>query len=162
MVLLQKYFEQGWLKYGDEYVTPQDRLGAGNRFYADFYKGGIVDLRIPYYMKPRVDGGNAKEIAEYVLDARQRFNSALMSLNPEQSYLLWQIVCLDKPIKLEWQDDDYRHNIELLKEEICKSLDALYFHYYGRQKGGRGHRISGFFNEETKADFEKWNEKMKR
>lgn len=160
MALLQKYFEQGWLKYGDAYITQEDRLNVGNRFYGDFYKAGIVDLRIPDYSKPRVDGGNSKGVSEFVLDARERFNKAFLSLTPEQSYILWQIICLDKPIKLEWEKSDYRHNIEVLKEEICKSLDALYFHYYGKQKGKGYHKITSWLDQKSKEAFSEWREKM--
>lgn len=160
MTLLQKYFEDGWLKYGNAQITAQDRLNAGNRFYADFYKAGIVDLRIPDLSKPRVDGGNNKGTSDFVLDARSRFNKAFLSLNPEQSYIVWQIVCLDKPIVLKRKVKEYVHHLECLKEEICKSLDSLFIHYYGEPKQQRFHRIVSWLDEANKGDFEKWMEKV--
>lgn len=160
MTLLQKYFEDGWLKYGNAQITPKDRLDAANRFYADFYKAGIVDLRIPDLSKPRVDGGNAKGTPDFVLDARARFNKAMLSLNPDQSFILWHIVCLDKPIRLQWKKTDYRHNIEVLKEEICKSLDVLFCHYFGKPEVSNHHKITSWIDERSKEDFERWMNKI--
>lgn len=157
--VLQKYFEKGWLKFGDAQITAQDRLNAGNRFYADFYKAGIVDLRIPDLEKPRVDGGNDKRTPDFVLDARSRFNKAFLSLNPEHSYILWQIVCLDKPLKLA-SGKNYNHNLEVLKEEICKSLDALFYHYYGKPCYKRHHKIVGMIDEKAQEDLKIWMDKM--
>lgn len=153
--VLQKYFDGGWLKFGDKNITCYDRLNAGNRFYADFYKAGIVDLRIPDLEKPRVDGGNSKGVPEFVLDARERFNKAVLSLTPDQTFILWNIVCLDKPIRLT-RSNDYRHNIEVLKEEICKSLDALFYHYWGKNDAPKSHKIVSMISEGAKKDFERW------
>lgn len=158
--VLQKYFEDGWLKFGNDQISAQGRFDAGNRFYADFYKAGIVDLRIPDLSKPRVDGGNAKSEHDFVLDAKTRFNKAFMSLNPEQSYILWQIVCLDKPIKLK-RTDEYRHGIEVLKEKICESLDALYVHYWGKLQTVYHHRIEAFIDDKCKKDFEVWKKNLR-
>jgi len=155
MTLLQKYFQKGWLKFGNRQISAQDRLNAGNRFYADFYKAGIVDLRIPNLEKPRVDGGNSKDTPDFVLEARERFNKAVLSLNPEQSFVLWQIVCLDKPVHLA-KNNNYRHSIEVLKEEICKSLDVLFCHYWGKPETQNPHKIVSMISEEAKNDFEKW------
>lgn len=157
--VLQKYFERGWLKFGDASITPQDRLNAGNRLYADFYKAGIVDLRIPDLSKPRVDGGNAKGTSDFVLDARERFNKAILALNPEQSYVIWQVVCLDKPINLP-QNALYRHDIEVVKEEVCRGLDALFYHYWGKIKPARRHRILAMVSQEAKEGLARWIGKL--
>lgn len=160
MTLVKKYFDDGWLKYGNAQITPQDRLNAANRLYADFYHAGIVDLRIPDLEKPRVDGGNAKGTPDFVLDARERFNRAILKLNPEQSYIVWNIVCLDKPILLKRKEKDYIHNLEVLKEEICKSLDTLFCYYWGVPEISKHHKIKSWIDERSKEDFAKWIEQL--
>lgn len=160
MTLVKKYFDDGWLKYGNAQITPQGRLNAANRLYADFYHAGIVDLRIPDLAKPRVDGGNNKGTPDYVLDARARFNKAILKLNPEQSFIVWNVVCLDKPIGLQRKAKDYIHNLEVLKEEICKSLDALFCHYWGKPSSPNRHKITSWVDERSREDFEKWIGKL--
>ena len=159
--VLQKYFEKGWLKFGDAFVTDAERLDAGNRLYADFYRAGIVDLRIPDLEKPRVDGGNAKGTPDFVLDARSRFNKAILDLTPEQSFIVWNLVCLDKPVFIK-QNVNYRHNIEVLKEAICQSLDALHYHYFGKNDAPKRHKIVSIISENSKKDFERWMESVSK
>lgn len=157
--VLQKYFDGGWLKFGDHDITPKDRLDVGNRLYEDFYKAGIVDLRIPNLETPRVDGGGSKDVPDFVLDARDRFNKAFLSLTPDQTYILFNVVCLDKPIRL-MRSNDYRHNIEVLKEEVCKSLDALFYHYYGQPDAPQKHKIVSMITDKAKKDFREWMRNM--
>ena len=155
--VLQKYFQKGWLKFGNKLISAQDRLNAGNRFYADFYKAGIVDLRVPDLAKPRVDGGNNKGTPDNVLDARARFNAALLCLEKDQADVVMRVVCADKGLKVP--SVDWRHNIEVAKENLCRALDGLFIHYWGAPHKAEV-KISGVVSNKAKEDFRRWEEKI--
>lgn len=154
--VLRKYFEKGWLKYGNRLISARDRLNAGNRFYADFYKAGIENFKIPDLAKPRVDGGNNKGTPDYVLDARARFNAAYHVLTIEQADLVMRVVCWDKGLKVA--SNDYRHNLEVAKENLCRALDGLFIHYWGAPEAAKID-ICGFVSQKALEDFEAWNKK---
>lgn len=151
--VLRKYFEKGWLKYGNKLISAQDRLNAGNRFYADFYKAGIENFKIPDLAKPRVDGGNNKGTPDYVLDARARFNAAYKSLTIEGADLVMRVVCWDKQIKVN--SNDWRHDIEIAKENLCKALDGLFIHYWGAPQKAKV-EIKGVISQKASEDFKRW------
>jgi hypothetical protein len=151
--VLQKYFQKGWLKYGNRLISAQDRLNAANRFYADYYKAGIVDLRVPDLAKPRVDGGNNKGTPDYVLDARARFNAAYKALTIDGADLVMRVVCWDKQIKVN--SNDWRHDIEIAKENLCKALDGLFIHYWGAPQKAKV-EIKGVVSQKADEDFKRW------
>lgn len=155
--VLRKYFDKGWLKFGSRKITALDRLNVGNRFYADFYKSGIADFKIPDLGKPRVDGGNNKGTPDFVLDARARFNAAFQTLSGDQAKIVMRVVCYDKFIKVP--NLDYRHNIEVAKEKLCEGLDVLFFHYFGEPQKTKI-EINGYVSESAQEDFRRWKEKI--
>ena len=152
--VLRKYFEKGWLKYGNRLISAQDRLNAGNRLYADFYKAGIENFKIPDLAKPRVDGGNNKGTPDYVLDARARFNAAYMTLTIDEADLVMRVVCWDKTFKIN-NGADYRHDLEVSKENLCKALDGLFIHYWGAPQKAKI-EIRGVVSEKASEDFRRW------
>lgn len=151
--VLRKYFEKGWLKYGNRLISAQDRLNAGNRFYADFYKAGIENFKVPDLAKPRVDGGNNKGTPDYVLDARARFNAAYKALTIDGADLVMRVVCWDKQIKVN--SNDWRHDIEIAKENLCKALDGLFIHYWGAPQKAKV-KIKGVVSQKADEDFKRW------
>lgn len=152
--VLRKYFEKGWLKYGNKLISAQDRLNAGNRFYADFYKAGIENFKVPDLAKPRVDGGNNKGTPDYVLDARARFNAAYKALTIDGADLVMRVVCWNKTFKIN-NGSDYRHDLEVSKDNLCKALDGLFIHYWGAPRKAKV-EIRGVVSQKASEDFGRW------
>ena len=153
--VLRKYFEKGWLKYGNKLISAQDRLNAGNRFYADFYKAGIENFKVPDLAKPRVDGGNNKGTPDYVLDARARFNAAYKSMTIDGADLVMRVVCWNKGFGLKKRDTDYNHDLEVSKDNLCKALDGLFVHYWGKPQKAKV-EIKGVVSQKASEDFGRW------
>lgn len=154
--VLQKYFEKGWLKYGNEQIGETGRMDAAGRFYGDFYKAGISDMRIPDISKPKVDGVSAFDVPDFVLAARARFNKACRALSSDFEDVVMKVVCFDEEISTP-----DRHTREVKKEYLCRGLDEIYFTYYGKMKPVYAHKIEGMVNVASDEDFNKWFEKIK-
>lgn len=152
--VLQKYLEKGWLKYGDEFVTEKGRMEAADRFYADFYKAGISDFRVPDLSKPRVDGGGVPT-PDFVLAARDRWGKAYRALNIWQADMATSVICWDRALKIK-AGARYQHDLEVAKEKLCMTLDALYYHYWGKQVPVKKHKIESMISDAAEEDFQKW------
>ena len=154
--VLQKYFEKGWLKYGNEQIGEIGRMDAAGRFYGDFYKARISDMRIPDISKPKVDGMSSFDVPDFVLAARARFNKACKALSADFEDVVIKVVCLDQEIGC--QD---RHTREVKKEYLCRGLDEVYWAYYGKMKPVYEHKIEGMVNAANDEDFNKWLANLK-
>ena len=130
---LARYYQNGWLRFGSKYVTQVDSLRAGTQFANDFSLANIMMSGCIDYEKPRVDCsiGNLPDV---VLDARDRYGKAIRLLSKSQHNILKNICCMDKEIKFQYYEDkaSYIHNLEILKETLCRGLDTLAEHYYGK------------------------------
>lgn len=129
---LEKYKNKGWLDFGDKRITALDRLQAGRRLFVDFTNCCLPSARAINYELDRVDGGNMREIPESVAIARQKFHEAIR-IFPKYSPEWWtvQIIVLeDRKICLrKLTSQQYNHEMEMLKEDLCRGLDMLAFHY---------------------------------
>jgi len=128
---LEKYKLKGWLDFGDKRINSLDRLQAGKRLWMDFMKSGLWTSKAINLDAVRVDGGNMKEIPESVALARQKFNQAMLAV-PEYAewYLVREIVLYDHKVFIKKTTSaQYNHEIEMMKEDLCRGLDKLAYHY---------------------------------
>ncbi len=138
LTILEKYAAKGWLNHGDNTYSSRDRLESGNRFYADFYKSGLVSIRAKGLAAVRVDGGNDKEDPVQVLIARDRFFNALRCLSREYVYPVTHICLYNSRLRIPTRDMAiYKHEVEVAKEKLCRGLDELTVHYQGRYWTGK-------------------------
>ena len=128
--VLEKYAKKGWLKFGNKKFSGGDRLFAGHRFYTDYVKShalsyGVVDLK-----KPRVDGG-FWGWSDEMIDLKDSFLKAYESISKKYRPLISKVVLEDKELKFEKQN--YVHDLEVAKENLCLALDELIYFYYGKK-----------------------------
>ena len=141
--VLEKYSDMGWLDFGSALYSNEDRLKVGLRFAQDFYLSGFENSGVVDLSKEKVDC-SGKDLSVLVLDARDRYNKALVSIPANMVDLMTSICCFDKEVKVEKITvQQYRHDLEVLKEMICRGLDSLIEHYHGR-KYYKKPKIKGF------------------
>lgn len=160
--VLEKYKSKGWLSFGNSRYSEDDRMKAGCRIAQDYYHGRFVAEGIIDYTKPRVDNSVRNELSPAVLDARTRFIKAMSCLDKKQSFVIRQICCENAPIKIpNIRKDQYIHDLELLKETVCRGLDCLIEHYWGKLKVPRpqivGMATVGFWD-----DIESYYKEMRK
>lgn len=137
--LLNRYFKQGWLSRpyfdGKKYHQPysdEDRLLAGEYFYADFLKWNACGLKSRDYTFPLVDGGLVLYGLSISPEA-ERFRRALRRLTKDSLAVVYKIVLEEKEIrapramsareKLYFNDE--------IKGLLCRGLDQL-CGFYGK------------------------------
>lgn len=135
--LLNRYFKQGWLSRcyfdGQNYHQPysdEDRLLAGECFYADFLKWNACGLKSRDYTSPLVDGGVAFYGVSLSPEA-ERFRRALRRLSKDSFIVVYKIVLEEKEIcapramsareRLYFNDE--------IKGLLCRGLDQLASYY---------------------------------
>lgn len=135
--LLNRYFKQGWLsrRYfdGQAYHQPysdEDRLLAGECFYADFLKWNSSGLRARDYASPFVDGGVAFYGIALTPEA-ERFRRALRRLNKDTLVVLYKIVLEEKEIKAPaaMSTRERLYFNDEIKGLLCRGLDQLASYY---------------------------------
>lgn len=128
---LEKCRDKGWLGFGDKRIHPLDRFQAGQRLFADFTKSAFPSAKAVNFEADRVDGGNMKEMPESVAMARQRFNEAIRSIeNYWEWFMVREIVLNDRKVGIKKTTvQQYRHEMEMMKEDLCRGLDQLAYHY---------------------------------
>ena len=55
--ILEKYYQRGWLKYGNKNISAEERLCAGYVFYQSYIKSHVLSVGVIDFVKPHVDGG---------------------------------------------------------------------------------------------------------
>ncbi|MCM1324241.1 MAG: hypothetical protein NC218_08760 [Acetobacter sp.] len=137
--LLSKYFKIGWLsrRYydGRRYHQPysaEDRLLAGERFYADFMQWNRFSgtLRSVDCSIPRVDGGIRGGLVPLTPEA-ERFRRALRRVSRSHLPVIYKIVLEEKEIKpqscLSARERLYFN--DEVKGLLCRGLDELASYY---------------------------------
>jgi hypothetical protein len=114
-------------------ITPE-QYSAGERYLTDAYHAGLMQNGVVDTTKERVDGGNYKDISDFVIAARQRHNSALRILDHIDVNILHHVVLEEKDIahyrpprityKLRQRD-----RIFIAIDRLCLALDKLDRHY---------------------------------
>lgn len=128
---LEKVHKKGWLNFGDKRISPLDRLQAGRRLWMDFTKSAFPHPQAVDFDAIRVDGGNMKEMPESVAMARQRLNQAIKAVpDYREWFVVREIAIYDRKVGIrKTSSADYNHEMELLKEDLCRGLDKLAWHY---------------------------------
>lgn len=130
LTLIERYFEKGWLEFGDHRLTPEIRLEAADRLAADFYFSRFPQNSAIDWQKERVDGGLNKCEPTAVLDARDRFFKAIKAIPSE----FWPVV--QDVVLYETRPDIggatkamYNELLAVFKRDLCRGLDRLALHY---------------------------------
>lgn len=128
--VLEKYAKKGWLKFGNKKFSSSDRLFIGRRFYGDYVKShalsyGVVDLE-----KPRVDG-RLLNFSDEMIDMKDAFLKAYESVSKKYRPLISKVVLEDKELK--FKKENYVHELEVTKENLCLALDELIFFYQNKK-----------------------------
>lgn len=137
--LLYRYFGQGWLsrRYfdGKAYHQPysdEDRLFAGECFYADYLKWNAAGVKSRDYEVPLVDGGVASYGVSLSPEA-ERFRRALRRLNRATLAVIYKIVLEEREIKppsaMTAREKLYFN--DEIKGLLCRGLDELCM-FYGK------------------------------
>lgn len=114
--VLEKYRDKGWLGQVTSQYSDDDRMVAGLRLAADFYKAGYSGFNCLDYEKPRVESSPLFDPSPAVLDARDRYGKAIACLTREEVFAVRMVCCLDEEIKIpHLRDDQYKNDLELLK-----------------------------------------------
>lgn len=160
VVLLDKYLAKGWLVFGCGLYSAEDRAKAGKRLAEDYYLSRFVSSGIIDYTKPRVDSSIVNSISDSAMDARQRYIQAMRALNNKQAFVIRKICVENEPVKIpNIYAAQYRHDIELLKSELCGGLDALVNHYWGKVYTRRP-KITATVGASFWEDFDEWYKGM--
>lgn len=135
--LLNRYFKQGWLsrRYfdGNVYHQPysdEDRLLAGEYFYADFLKWNSCGLKSRDYTAPLVDGG----LVFYGLSLSpeaERFRRALRRLSKDSLAVVYKIVLEEREIRAPhaMSARERLYFNDEIKGLLCRGLDQLASYY---------------------------------
>ena len=135
---LQRFKREGWLSTSEfrsiyRWMSADDRFRAGNRLYQDFYQSGIATTAIPDLIKPRVDGGRNKDMAESQAIHLDAFRKALRAI-PVEFFGIVQAVVLDDRNLIQTSKTRratrFNHEIKL---KLCMGLDRLVGHYKGER-----------------------------
>lgn len=129
--LIERYHAKGWLDFGDRRLTADDRLNAAEVLQRDFEKSRFPASKAVDLSTPRVDGGNMKNEPDSVLRARDRYFKAVQAVSG-QYWLTVRTICLyNEPEETDCAVNDrrYKHELEMIKDRLCRGLDNLVFHY---------------------------------
>lgn len=143
LTVLERYAERGWLDFGDKNFSAEDRVNTGLRLYSDFYHSRIVSEGVADLTRVRVDGGNNQHLPEFVLSARSRFIKAFRSIPANYVPIVGRVCLDDKEFGILRSSEDYRHMLEVAKENLCLGIDNLIYHYRGKPRNLRP-KIQGY------------------
>lgn len=126
MNVLERYLKKGWLRFGSNKYTDEERFRAAMKFYSDFRKGHILGVTSSSWGLEKIDGRNTNSKEDF-FDIRNRYFSALKSIPPE----FWEVVrkvCIeDMDLEIE-SCSSARRKLEMsfaLKRDLCRGLDRL-------------------------------------
>lgn len=127
---LEKYYDKGWLRFGNRRIYQAEKLSAGKRFQQDFYHSRIDTMTAINWAKEKVDTSLNAEVPPFVWDARNRFIKALRAIKKENLSAIQTVVLEDKPVAVEKEDaSQYAHDHALAQHFLCCGLDDLAIHY---------------------------------
>ena len=127
---LERLGRDGYLDFGNPRYSALDRVSAGNRLWRDFYRSRIESSGVNDLTKVRVDGGGGQQISQSVLEARDRFNKAILVLPQEFIGVVTRVCCDDKELvlveKSERKRTQEKHRQAMI---LCLGLDRLVEYY---------------------------------
>ena len=127
---LEKYYQKGWLRFGNRSIRAEDKLSAGLQLQRDFYKSGLFTMKAIDLEKARVDTSINAELPPEIWDARKRFFNALRAVKSDNLKAVQIVVLDDKPIVIAKESAvQYAHDHALAQHFLCCGLDDLAIHY---------------------------------
>ena len=127
---LERLGRDGYLDFGNPRYSALDRVSAGNRLWRDFYRSRIESSGVNDLTKVRVDGGGGQQISQSVLEARDRFNKAILVLPQEFIGVVTRVCCDDKDLVLVENSERKRtHEKHRQAMVLCLGLDRLVEYY---------------------------------
>ena len=147
-LLIEKYFEKGWLKFGNPQISADIKLMAGLRFYGDYLEAeNKHSLGVQNYILERIDGGEKIAFQEKHLLKSGRFIKVLKKIPPQYKSVLIETVLENK--ERRFLKENYVHALELFKENLCLALDCLFEIYVGKTLENRpeikGYAVKNFW-----------------
>ena len=134
MTVLEKYLATGYLDLGDRNVTALDRLGAGNRLFADYYLGKAGDLSITDISRIRVDGSRAAGEAAKRLYHLDCYAKAMKSVPAEFWPVVRRVVIENEPLTAAGSKLEVKRNLYAQRLDLCRGLDRLVKFYWRNHK----------------------------
>ena len=127
---LERLGRDGYLDFGNPRYSALDRVSAGNRLWRDFYRSRIESSGVNDLTKVRVDGGGGQQMSQSVLEARDRFNKAILVLPQEFIGVVTRVCCDDKDLVLVENSERKRtHEKHRQAMVLCLGLDRLVEYY---------------------------------
>lgn len=122
--------KKGWLDYGNQRFTAQDRISAGNRLANDFEIANLEGVSANDVSKIRVDGRGAYNVSQTISEAEDRYLKAMNSIDRD----LWgrvRKVCIEENFLGENTGNKYKDikNKTYEYTMLCIGLDELIKHY---------------------------------
>lgn len=131
--LLKKYFRLGWLSRnyydGKQYCcpySPEDRLLAGEKFYADFITWCSGTKLTTDYSRLKVQGGKISDNLSLAPES-ERFRKALRLISRQNLPVLYKIVLEENEIKApgKMSARERLYFNDEIKGLLCRGLDEL-------------------------------------
>ena len=128
--VLQRYYQAGWLDFGNKRYTGEDRLNVGERLARDYYLSHFSDVK-SLDLTQEVRGGVF--LLDNVLDSRHRYNQAMRAI-PHEFWPLIRKVCIEDEELFD--NDNFQESKRqklyasyLAKVDLSRGLDRLIEHY---------------------------------
>ncbi len=132
LCVLEKYFEKGWLEYGNKKYCGQDRLKAGLRLYSDYKRGHVAGFVYSNW-SPIITTKASAIAGDDMFDARSRYFSVIRTM-PREFWQVVRTVCIEDVEIIIKDDVSARRRSEIvfsLKMDLCRGLDRVVRFYYG-------------------------------
>ncbi len=132
ITLLERYYLKGWLEYGNEKYSAQDRFKAAEALQQDYEMSRFM-LISASGARQKIDCNvaNGIEELEFICEARNRYFEAIKQI-PDEFLSVIHKICLEgvEPELPNGLSD--RRKLELsfsYKRDLCRGLDRLVQHY---------------------------------
>lgn len=135
--VLYRYADAGWLDMGDKRYTAEDRIRVAERLHRDFRLSQFSNCKAVELGKitPEICGDFT--LLDNVLDARTRYQQAMMSI-PHEFWPSVRRVCIEDKELFDNDNGESKrqqaYRTYAAKVDLCRGLDRLIEHYLRRKK----------------------------
>lgn len=126
--VLEKYYQKGWLKYGNKEISAEERFFAGYVFYQSYVKSHVLSVGVIDFGKPHVDGGMRFNPIEGKFFLRDKFLKACQAIDQNCRQVVQTVVLENKDVIKR------RNDMPIIKMMLCGGLDGL-VSYYIKESG---------------------------
>jgi len=126
--VLEQYYKEGWLQYGNAKLRPEDRLYAGYVFYKSYMKSHVLSVGVSCFEVPKKDSVNRLNAVEAGLCRREEFLNAYEHIPRLSRPVVEEIVLENKVIHAR------KHDRCFVADLLCAGLDALALYYISASK----------------------------